>query len=54
MKHIFVTGGNDGIGWHSHGGSDNDATYDDERGFIRVFFYINGFELDDGNLKVIP
>ena len=37
-----------------YGGSDNDATYQDERGFIRVFFYINGFELDDGNLKVIP
>ena len=33
---------------------DNDATYEDGRGFIRVFFYIDGFELDDGNLKVIP
>ena len=47
-------GGDGGIGWHSHGTPDRDATYEDGRGFIRVFFYINGFELSNGNLKVIP
>ena len=43
-------GGNEGSNWHSH-------AYADERpelGFIRVFFYVNGFEKDDANLKVVP
>lgn len=47
-------GGNGGIGWHSHGGSDTDSWYDQPRGFIRVFWYINGFAAGDGNLKVVP
>jgi len=43
-------GGDKGSNWHSH-------AYADERpelGFIRVFFYVNGFEKDDANLKVVP
>ncbi len=43
-------GGNGGIGWHSHGYSDDDPRY----GFIRIFFYVNGFEVDDGGLKAVP
>ncbi|RKU28841.1 hypothetical protein C6497_08765 [Candidatus Poribacteria bacterium] len=43
-------GGNGGIGWHSHGYSDDDPRY----GFVRIFFYVNGFEADDGGLKVVP
>ncbi len=43
-------GGNGGIGWHSHGYSDDDPCY----GFVRIFFYVNGFEVDDGGLKAVP
>ena len=43
-------GGNGGIGWHSHGYSDDDPRY----GFVRIFFYVNGFEVDDGGLKAVP
>ena len=43
-------GGNGGIGWHSHGYSDDDPSY----GFVRIFFYVNGFEVDDGGLKAVP
>ena len=43
-------GGNGGIGWHSHGYADDDPSL----GFIRIFFYVNGFEPDDGGLKVVP
>lgn len=43
-------GGNGGIGWHSHGYSDDDPRY----GFVRIFFYVNGFEIDDGGLKAVP
>ena len=43
-------GGNGGIGWHSHGYSDDDPRF----GFVRIFFYINGFEADDGGLKAVP
>ena len=42
-------GGNGGIGWHSH-------SYGEERpelGFVRIFFYVNGFTADDGGLKVV-
>lgn len=42
--------GDRGIGWHSHG-------YAEERpelGFIRIFFYVNGFTADDGGLGVVP
>jgi hypothetical protein len=47
-------GGDGGIGWHSHGGSDADSWYDQPRGFIRIFWYVNGFSEGDGNLKAIP
>ena len=40
-------GGNGGIGWHSHGYSEDDQRY----GYIRIFFYVNGFDSDDGGLK---
>jgi phytanoyl-CoA hydroxylase len=43
-------GGDHGIGWHSH-------DYAEERpdlGFLRIFFYVNGFQADDGGLKVVP
>ncbi len=43
-------GGNGGIGWHSHGYSDDEPRY----GFVRIFFYVNGFEIDDGGLKAVP
>jgi hypothetical protein len=43
-------GGNRGIGWHSHGYSDDDSSL----GFVRIFFYVNGFEPDDGGLKAVP
>ena len=43
-------GGNGGIGWHSHGYSDDDPRF----GFVRIFFYVNGFEEDDGGLKAVP
>jgi hypothetical protein len=41
--------GNQGTHWHSH-------EYADERpelGFVRIFFYVNGFEADDGGLGVV-
>jgi hypothetical protein len=43
-------GGNRGSHWHSH-------EYGEERpelGFIRIFFYVNGFAPDDGGLGVVP
>ncbi len=43
-------GGNSGIGWHSHGYSEDDPRY----GYVRIFFYVNGFEADDGGLKTVP
>jgi len=42
--------GDRGIGWHSHDYA-NDRT---DLGFIRIFFYVNGFSPDDGGLKVVP
>ena len=45
--------GDGGIGFHVHGGADRDSSYAERRGFIRVFFYLNGFADGDGNLKVI-
>ncbi|MEZ4864608.1 MAG: phytanoyl-CoA dioxygenase family protein [Caldilineaceae bacterium] len=42
--------GNQGLRWHSHEYADDDPRL----GFIRVFFYINGFERGDANLKVVP
>ncbi len=43
-------GGNAGIGWHSHGYADDEPRL----GFVRIFFYVNGFEQDDAALKVVP
>lgn len=43
-------GGNGGTGWHSH-------DYAEDRpdlGFLRIFFYVNGFSADDGGLLVVP
>ncbi len=42
--------GNQGVRWHSHEYAEDDP----KLGFLRIFFYINGFETDDGNLKVVP
>ncbi|MCX6048700.1 MAG: phytanoyl-CoA dioxygenase family protein [Chloroflexi bacterium] len=42
--------GNQGVSWHSHEYAEDDPSL----GFLRIFFYINGFETDDGNLKVVP
>ena len=42
--------GNQGVRWHSHEYAEDEPTL----GFVRIFFYINGFETDDGNLKVVP
>jgi hypothetical protein len=36
--------------WYSHGYSDDDPRL----GFLRIFFYVNGFAPDDGGLKVVP
>lgn len=38
------------MGYHSH----NHADAHPDCGFIRVFFYLNGFKRGDGNLKVVP
>lgn len=43
-------GGNPGSKWHSHEYADDDTAL----GFVRVFFYVNGFAADDGGLKVVP
>ncbi len=42
--------GNEGMGYHSH----NYADEHPQIGYIRVFFYLNGFGLKDGNLKTVP
>ena len=47
---LIRAGGNRGSGWHTHG-------YAEERpelGFIRIFFYVNGFTQGDGGLKAVP
>ena len=43
-------GGDRGVSWHSH-------DYAEERpelGFVRIFFYVNGFHQSDGGLKAVP
>ena len=43
-------GGATGNTWHSHEyGEDNP-----DLGFIRIFFYVNGFTINDAGLKVVP
>jgi hypothetical protein len=41
---------NPGLRWHTHEYSDADPRL----GFLRIFFYLTGFEADDGGLKVVP
>ncbi len=43
-------GGDGGAHWHSHEYGERDPTL----GFLRIFFYVNGFAPDDGGLKVVP
>jgi hypothetical protein len=43
-------GGNQGIRWHSHSYSEDDPNLR----FVRIFFYVNGFDVDDGGLKAVP
>lgn len=42
--------GNQGLRWHSHEYAEDDPRL----GFVRIFFYISGFALNNGNLKVVP
>ena len=44
------SGGNPGQGWHSHGYGEANH----QLGFVRIFFYVNGFTANDGGLKVVP
>jgi hypothetical protein len=39
-----------GMRWHSHEYADDAPAL----GFLRIFFYVNGFAGDDGGLKVVP
>lgn len=39
-----------GMRWHTHEYADADP----QLGFLRIFFYVNGFDADDGGLKVVP
>lgn len=43
-------GGDRGISWHSHDYAEDQH----ELGFVRIFFYVNGFAPDDGGLKAVP
>lgn len=44
--------GFEGMRWHAHGyGEEN---FDLGLGFVRIFFYVNGFDVDDGALTVVP
>ena len=47
---IIRPAGNGGTGWHSHEYAEDDPSL----GFVRIFFYVNGFEVDDGGLKAVP
>jgi hypothetical protein len=42
--------GDSGIHWHSHEYADDRP----ELGFVRIFFYVNGFTAADGGLGVVP
>jgi len=41
---------NPGLRWHTHEYSDADP----KLRFLRIFFYVNGFEPEDGGLKAVP
>lgn len=43
-------GGNRGEGWHTH----PYATDQPQLGFIRIFFYVSGYQRGNGSLKVVP
>src|SRR4028119_1195428 len=43
-------GGNRGEGWHTHPYAPDQP----ELGFIRIFFYISGYQKGNGSLKVVP
>lgn len=43
-------GGNNGASWHGHAYGEQNP----DLGFIRIFFYVNGFTADDAGLKVVP
>jgi hypothetical protein len=43
-------GGNRGEGWHTHPYAPDQP----ELGFIRIFFYVSGFQRGNGSLKVVP
>ena len=47
---LIRPGGNKGTGWHTHGYAEDQP----ELGFVRIFFYVNGFTPDDGGLKAVP
>lgn len=42
--------GDGGISWHSHAYAEDRP----ELGFLRIFFYVNGFTAEDGGLRVVP
>jgi phytanoyl-CoA dioxygenase PhyH len=42
--------GHPGLRWHSHEYADDEPRL----GFLRIFFYVNGFAAADGGLKVVP
>jgi phytanoyl-CoA dioxygenase PhyH len=42
--------GDVGVGWHSHAYAEDRP----ELGFLRIFFYVNGFAARDGALAVVP
>jgi len=41
---------NPGLRWHTHEYADADPHLE----FVRIFFYLTGFEAEDGGLKVVP
>lgn len=41
---------NPGLRWHTHEYADDEPSL----GFLRIFFYLNGFAADDGGLKAVP
>ncbi|RYX81990.1 hypothetical protein EON83_21425 [bacterium] len=43
-------GSSPAMGWHTHAYSDDNP----ELGFIRIFFYVNGFNSGDGSLRAVP
>jgi hypothetical protein len=43
-------GGNRGEGWHTHPYSPDQPGL----GFIRIFFYVSGYQRGNGSLKVVP